>query len=860
MINHLKEIHRKLYLPPATSPPKPHFKVEPIDEPYLYTEANLYINTFDNPDQSVKVIVSNIGGGKLKVERIHIPRDFGMWVKRKKKSKPALLTTKSNPLEVELKVLLKELPNPSTVSVAALNLISNSRSKTFSKVLLGVRSPEDQSPSVTVPEYIKFEELTVWHISLTDNRKDETTQPVQFSLVGDFQGNPPKQLEIKQKDESSFDVCFLLQKGKLDYKLDLRTPGTVRPRQKRIGIKLKSLQQTVSIANPNQYEFSATVKASTEWLVAPSEISVDGYETIKFPISVNIEKLKPGRNFCELVVSDKRIPVWTWYRIVNETALTLAQDAPNIHHIEEFSGQEKPTPIEVLSTDEPYQSFSIFEDVDFEFPLASETSIGYLVGDFNQWAPRTLFLEKRDGSIGTTLSMTDGTYLFRAEIDGEMRLSPCHLNEIVCCAHGLASRTQIERREQKITLQNSSRRRLKLQLRSSTEWLQVASEPISLPANRKRDVPIVLLPEALQPGLNLGWIEIETVSGVKSSLRSPIFVMGITHGAVPVLRNTELTFPEFEQGKPVDIPLPLDVVGRGELKGNIQPAAVLRFTNEDDLRIQNEAAFEPMEVAPFVRVLSGNPSNVHRKQCKALLVTNCYLANRRVLPFIAKYDITHLISEPPTLYFPKVFLFDEPQHADITVRRSDNGRVVKCTVEIPQELAQTGLLKVKDMINENKINRCEFVLNPAAVDAAGRFTGNLCLRDEKSGMTLPIKFGTDIIESRMDIHIENPTQRLHQSDEIPIIITNVGESDLRIFEVRFAAGNFYLTPPPAPNLTLSAGESLKLIVSVRKQAGFFYRTVLKDTLIIKSNDSQFRKGVFKKELTAEIQGRFWNFG
>ena len=38
MIDHLKEIHRQLYLPQASDSAEPPFRVTPINEPYLYTD------------------------------------------------------------------------------------------------------------------------------------------------------------------------------------------------------------------------------------------------------------------------------------------------------------------------------------------------------------------------------------------------------------------------------------------------------------------------------------------------------------------------------------------------------------------------------------------------------------------------------------------------------------------------------------------------------------------------------------------------------------------------------------------------------------------------------------------------------
>ena len=273
------------------------------------------------------------------------------------------------------------------------------------------------------------------------------------------------------------------------------------------------MKQNVLIANVDQHKFSGPVITSNSkwWLVAPSEISVGGYDTTNLPVSVNVEKLEPGRNCGELAVANKKIQVWVWYKIVNETALTLEKEQPNIHHVEQFSAQEKPLPIEVVSADEPYQSLMIFEDIDFQFPLANDQQTGYLMGDFNQWTPRTLFLEKRADGYGLTLSVSEGTYCYRVEIDGEMRLDPARLYEIVCCQHGLASKLQINRAEQKVVLRNRSKQKLELKLRSATKWMRIKPETIVLPARKKSEITVLFRPEHLLPGLNLGWLQMKTV-------------------------------------------------------------------------------------------------------------------------------------------------------------------------------------------------------------------------------------------------------------------------------------------------------------------------------------------------------------
>ena len=484
-------------------------------------------------------------------------------------------------------------------------------------------------------------------------RKD---RPAEFLLIGDFTLNPPTRLEIKQKDESSFDAYIFTSKGRLHYELDLRTPGVVMSGERRERY-LQSLKQTISIANVGQHKFSGQVITSDSewWLVAPSEISVEGYDTTDLPVSVNVEKLNPGRNCGELVVADKKVQVWVWFKIVDEVALTLERKQPNIRHVEQFSEPEKPLPIEVVSADEPYQSMMIFEDIDFQFPLASDQRTGYLMGDFNQWTPRTLFLEKRDSGYGVTLSVSKGTYRYHVEIDGEMRLDSARLYEIVCCQHGLASKLQINRAEQKLTLQNRSKQKLEIKVQSATKWMRIEPTTIVLPARKKSEITVVFQPEHLLPGPNLGWLQIETKEEPKRSLHAPIYVIGMTNGAVPVLRTKELHFPQMEQGKVEGIPLEIDIFGAGELKGEIQPSTALRFM-DGDLHVQNKTALEPMAVAPLVQVLSERPSNAYRKQIGGSLLTDCYLANRRVHRFKARYDMIHLVSDPPALHLPKIYL------------------------------------------------------------------------------------------------------------------------------------------------------------------------------------------------------------
>jgi len=803
------------------------------------------------------VKVSNGGGGKMYVERVRIPRGFEKWVKRAEGSKPITLSPTSDPFEFELKLNLSSLPNPSSINVVRLSVISNSKRKTFSDILLGVQSLKDQPPNLTLPNYINFGEISVYKITIKREREDAPAPAADFLLIGDFTQNPPSHISITQTDEFTFETNIYRQKGELNYILDLRKPGSMMPGQKQTGITLKRIQKTIPISNVgSQRLFKEISTSESEWLDAPSYIDISGYGTDDLPVSVNVAKLHQGRNVGELVMEDKSISVWVWYKIAKEISFTIDRDKVDFHYVQDFPEEEVTLSVDVEFPEEPYQSVMIFEDTEFQFPLKDVGRIGYLIGDFNQWTPHTMFLEKREKHFGITLSVSEGTYLYRAEIDREMRLDPARLFEVVCCKHGLASKIEVERSEQQLTLRNRAKQKLELKLKSTTEWLRIKPEIVVLPARKKSNITAIIQPERLSPGINLGWLHLETIKEPIKSLQVPIYVFGVTKGVVPRLKNEVLTFPEMEQGNSERIPLELEVIGQGELKGEVQPSTVLRFA-EGNLKVQNDNMFEPKTVHPPIEVVMERPSNAYRKNIGASLITDCYLANLRVHGFEAKYEMTHLLTDPPALYFPKVHLFDTPKQADVVVRRSDDKATVLCDVEIPVELTQSGLLSTG-----SDGEKCNFILNPQVATNAGRISDIITLTDRKSGMSLPIQFAADMIEGKSEIEVN---MSKHFSNNILLVIKNIGETDLRVFDISFKYQRFYLIPSlSSQQRTILPGESIERNITLKpsvsllgkKTVGIFRKAKVRDTLIVRLNDPQYSKGVFEKEIVAEIKGRF----
>ena len=160
-------------------------------------------------------------------------------------------------------------------------------------------------------------------------------------------------------------------------------------------------------------------------------------------------------------------------------------------------------------------------------------------------------------------------------------------------------------------------------------------------------------------------------------------------------------------------------------------------------------------------------------------------------------------------------------------------------------------------VNNSKSETCEFILNPQAQTELARISDRLHIKDEKSGMSLPIQFAADIISGQAKIEVKTQTQDINGT---PLIITNIGDTELRIFDVDFKNQRFYLTPYlTSQQQTLLPGESMNKVIVVRKTISLMGKSKVQDTLTIRLNDPQYPKGIYEQDISVNIRRRFLNF-
>ena len=848
MIEHLKKIHDRLYLPSVAVPIERSYDIAPIKEPYLYASSSIVPDEIDEPRQVISIPVRNVGGGTLKVNGIEIDKEAKNWLKRRTKTLKAELSIPSECHSVELTLHQKKLLETPAPHAAHLKITSNSISDTFSAVQLQVNVPENDVPILKVPERVSFGEITVWKLSI----RQEEAAVKDFYLAGDFDGKPPKRFCLQQTGETTLHACLSSKGSEFHYDLELNSPGIIAPKTKKNKpAKLKYALSKFSLSNTGRTAFSGEAEASVDWL-HPSAYQIEFASTKTFALSANIEQMQLGRNFGWLNIADKKIEVWAWVVVKGTVGqnedVTLVKDSELNYEVDLPANALKELPLETSPHEIYYDNVPLFEDVEFSFPLFNAQH-GYLVGDFNDWESGVLMMEKRAGAFFTTLSLSDGTYCYRYELDGEMRFDPTRLNEVIFCSHGFASRADVNRYEQTAAIHNNGKDDINLLAYSSAEWLSVSPASFSVPHKGEAEITVKILPNQMEPGLNVG--EVELITGDKRH-GIPVSAMLATRGVVPILEQTEFGVPNFAKGQEVTAPLKLKLVGAGTLTCAI-PNKMIQIPN-GKIAFHNDEPFVPRLCSPELNIHSGKTSRAYCNQLKAFLITNCYLANRRVFGLTYRYQMAHLITEPRGLYFPRVFLFGKPQRTALKIKRSD-GEPISPGVDIPEELKKNGLLDAVKLSDSSY----EFILNPKALHKPGVISGFVEIRDENSKMTEPVRFAANAIASSADITVDTiKTIRAPEHEGLNLSITNRGDEDLKIFSLQFEERNFICVPRFSRNTIIPPGETIHSTLKIRRGTKLLFKTLISDTLLIHLSDAQYRGGIFRRDVEVTVPAKIFS--
>ena len=608
-------------------------------------------------------------------------------------------------------------------------------------------------------------------------------------------------------------------------------------------LRIHSSKLNLKLHNVGKTDWAGEVKSDTPWVKVTEKLKIDCLTASTLPLSLNLSELQVGTNTGYVIIGNDRIPVWATLRVINNFTFDLKDD-PQVKQASPNSST--PLPVQVSLDFKEKEEILIFEDIRFQVPCQTLESIAHLVGDFNQWNPFGLMMEQSEDSFHATISIPDGNYLYRVEVDGEMRIPISQTNRIVFSSKGFSTSILLQRNNRQVTILNKSDEELVFTIKSSKEWLEVRLPEVTLKPRQRKEIIVSVRPEFLELGRNCGTLVVEEVDDPKRVSCSEISLTGIVNGAVPVLCESQIDFNET--GSKGTTLLNLHVLGKGKLKLGVLPQSLFQLS-ETDCYHENE--FQISEMTPFVSLNLDRVSNVYYENCYASLVNNCYLVNRRTLPFTAQINLTALDSKPSAVYFPHVPLYGPLYTSEVKIgyRKEIGDRMPLIEFEVPEPLRRNGVLQINRITSEIY----HFIFDPKRLSNPQKISGVVQAKDRLTGLSSTIWVSANVISGNSRINIDCPSMIYEQdSSDALVIIENIGQSNLSIFDFTFENNQFYCAPYLPQNRIIEPDESLEIYLKPTKQGNLFKHLAIHDQLTIHLNDAQYPNGLFQQKLCMKL--------
>lgn len=822
LIKHLKKVRRTLYLPRIPSPDdEPQWTVTRVEEPCLHAKAELSVDERYQGSLIIKAHVTNIGGGELVIEAMEIDGQQICGYLDHCPSFPFSLDTSETKCLI-ISVTSAELPT-------RLRLVSNSHIQHFDN--LEILKPQPTSSPIFGPTHTVLDEIQGIRLLFEGEKQTSSF----FLCIGDDQ---PSILRMKQ--EPSFHVILVSGQEQFYYYpgnekkqvLAARTEDGALARQ-------SSFCHVVNLVNFSQ-KITLSVQSSSSWLEAPNQLNVPANSQFGLNLLVKPSNLSPGRNFCRLILSPVKadftewshsLSVWIYLTSVNDLRLNYNwHDAEPYYEkvITESHSGTLPLKIEAATTH--LHDAYLFEDTVFHYPHTENRQNVYLTGSFNKWAKGQIKLNKMGGDHRTTLSVGDGLIQYRFEVDGEMKIDPVRPFEVFFNKHGIYSQKVLSRNERVLVVENTSNRSFLLEANSYVPWLTTPHPLKELHPGEELRIPILLRPEQLDVGLNLGYLIISEMHNPESFLRVPITIFGLVNGVVPLVEETHVSLDFLTKSSQS---LGLTIVGSGMLTGELRPKAIARL-EEGSLCVTNEE--DHLKKSVNLTLASGNRAIQETSQgIPAFLITDCYLANRRKIPIFFSCQ-SQWRCDPPALLFPEVFLFDRPQKQYLQVIGHPSPGNVEVAIEGHSDILE---------YRERDGDRFLFRVKPKMAKSGKISRGKISFLEKSTSTGFSAPYAINIIDSK----VEAKVVRDEEENATTLHVCNNGLVALKIFSISLEQKNFLTLPNFRRGRILYPNEKLSLRFKP-KRGLMIGSNPIKDVLTVALSSSQFHGGRFKAELEA----------
>jgi len=692
-------------------------------------------------------------------------------------------------------------------------------------------------------EIYDWGEILVWRLRVFFAEREDTRQK-DFYLMGDFNQVSLQEIHIRKSACNILHVTCKVEGLRYEYDFGyevdyLIVPNAIylddKPGEKKDESCLSAGRRNVKVRNLEDEAFIGTAKTSDSWLQAVSELKIAPQDSANMILYIRWEDLKLGRNVAvvELKKQDteesQKLEVCAWMNVIGtigkkkEFVFNANGDEQEFH----FSATEPLVQWFALN-ENPWGDFPLFEETQFTIPRENSRHT-FLTGDFNEWKSPAYRMEQVGDNFEVWLALSDGEYYYRFLIDGEPRLDPLQPSTVYITKHGAASLKTIQRCTRQIVWHNRNASTFSGRLESQADWLNVSPSELTLDADDKAYITLTLVPSHLSPGPNYSSLDIISKDNLYCRRRISIFVNATVQGAVIEPRKEIYSLLPFQKGQSVDTALELDIIGKGDLSCQILPSHLIekkqgRFllTNSEHLKCQTYSLDVTLKTDFLRKTLTGS--------IRGMLITDCYLANRRVIPIEWQCpDIKQLEFYPSVLHFPKVFYQDAPQLLLWRIRWSNGEPAEGLVFDIPETM--------KDFLHiepSNEPGEYEIYLEPKQVTKIGTISEHISIFDPETQLTELILVGVQIIASTCKAVISQANETF--DEKLSLLIKNIGNEPLKLFDIQIETGRFRCEPKLVEEPVIAPGESLVFFLVPNVRAPNFIKKTVEDQITVKTSD------------------------
>jgi len=692
-------------------------------------------------------------------------------------------------------------------------------------------------------EIYDWGEILVWRLRVFAERED--THQKDFYLMGDFNQVSLQEIHIRKSAGNILHVTCKVEGLRYEYdfgyEIDyLIVPNAIylddKPGEKKDESYLSAGRRNVKMRNLEDEEFIGTAKTSDSWLQTVPELKIAPQDSANMILYIRWRDLKLGRNVAvvELKKQDteesQKLEVCAWVNVIGmigekkEFVFDANEDEQEFH----FSTTEPLVHWFDLS-DNPWGPFPLFEETQFTIPRENSQH-AFLTGDFNKWKSPAYRMEQVGDNFEVWLALSDGEYYYRFLVNGEPRLDALQPSTVYITKHGAASLKTIQRCTRQIVWHNRNASTFSGRLEPQANWLNVSPSELTLDADDKAYITLTLVPSHLSPGPNYSSLDIISKDNPYCRRRISILVNATVQGAVIEPRRETYSLPPFQKGQSVDTALELDIIGKGDLSCQILPSHLIekkqgRFllTNSEQLKRKTYSLDVTLKTDFLRKTLTGS---IH-----GMLITDCYLANHRVIPIEWQCpNVKQLEFYPSVLHFPTVFYQDAPQLLIWHIRWNDGEPAEGLVFNIPEAM--------KDFLHiepSNEPGVYEIYLNPKRVTNIGTISENIRIFDPEPKFTDSILIGAHIIASKCKATISQHANEIFD-EKLSLLIKNIGNEPLKLFDIQIEKGRFRCEPKLIEEPVIAPGESLDFFLVPNVRARSFIEKIVEDQIIVKTSD------------------------